>query len=76
MEVNVYGLPACPTCKVVKEFLKANEISFIDHDVSKDKQAAKAMVAITGQKQVPVVVVGEKFVTGFDRDEMEELLGL
>lgn len=76
MEVNVYSIPNCPMCKVAKEFLKANNISFIEHDVSSDKQAAKAMIVKTGQKQVPVVDVDGKFVIGFDQDKMEELLGL
>ena len=76
MEVILYGLPNCPMCKVAKEFLKANGVSFIEHDVSKDKAAAKEMIVKTGQKQVPVVDIGGKFVTGFDQDKLEELLGL
>lgn len=76
MEVNVYGLPNCPMCNVAKEFLKANSISFIEHDVSADKQAAKAMIVKTGQKAVPVVEVDGEFIIGFDQDKMEELLGL
>lgn len=63
-------------CKVAKEFLKANGISFIEHDVASDRQAAKDMIVKTGQKQVPVVDVDGKFVIGFDQDKMEELLGL
>ncbi len=76
MEVTVYGLPECPVCKMAKEFLKANKISFIEHDVSKDRQAANTMIEKSGQKQVPVIDVDTTLVIGFDRDKLEQLLGL
>lgn len=76
MEVTLYGLPHCPTCKVTKEFLKENGISFIEHDVSKDRQAAKEMIVKSEQKQVPVIDVDGTLVIGFDQDKLEELLGL
>ena len=76
MEVNVYSIPNCPMCNVAKAFLKANSISFIEHDVASDRQAAKDMIVKTGQKAVPVVEIDGEFIIGFDQDKMEELLGL
>lgn len=76
MEVNVYVLPHCSVCKMTKEFLKTNKISFIEYDVSKDRQAANAMIEKSGQQQVPVVDVDGTLVIGFEKDKLEELLGL
>ncbi|HQF91165.1 MAG TPA: glutaredoxin domain-containing protein, partial [Synergistaceae bacterium] len=55
MEVKVYSTPTCPWCTKVKEYLKGKGVTFTSVDVSQDRDAARDMVARTGQMGVPVI---------------------
>lgn len=74
MEVKVYSTPACPYCKMAKEYLSSKNVSFEDIDVSSDSQAADEMVKLSGQMGVPVVVVDGQVVVGFDKARLEAIL--
>ena len=71
--VKVYSTPACPWCKVAKAYLKDNDIPFTDIDVSRDRTGLKEMLAMTGQHGVPVLLVGEKAMVGWNPSEFEKL---
>lgn len=71
--VKVYSTPACPWCKVAKAYLRDNSIPFTDIDVSRDKTGLKEMLAMTGQHGVPVLLVGEKTMVGWNPGEFEKL---
>lgn len=72
--VTVYTTPTCPWCGKVKAFLTEKGVSFKEVDVSRDAEAAKKMVELTGQRSVPVTVIGQHAVIGFDRAELERRL--
>jgi len=72
----VYTAPTCTYCHIVKIFLKKNKVEFEEVDISEDKAGEKALEEKTGFSQVPVTFVGEKFVRGFDKKKLKELLGL
>ena len=76
MKVVVYTSPTCIYCYVVKIFLKKNNIKFEEIDISEDKKARAFLFEKTGVETVPVTFVGEKFVAGYDRKKLKELLGL
>jgi len=60
----------------VKEFLSAHSIAFTDYNVAEDPAALAALVATTGRRATPVIVVGDEVVTGFDRGRLQRLLYL
>lgn len=49
-------------------------VPFTEHDVSRDRLAASEMVRRTGQAGVPVIVVDDEVVVGFNRPRLEQLL--
>ncbi len=73
-QVKIYSTPTCPYCLRAKAYLKEKNISFEDIDVSVNREAADEMVKISGQMGVPVIVVGDEFIVGFDKNKLEELL--
>jgi len=75
-EVIVYTTPTCPWCQMVKRYLQARGIPFTEIDVSADYNAAVEMVRKSGQTGVPVVEIGGEIVVGFDRERIDQLLGL
>lgn len=76
MSVKVYSTPSCSWCVKAKDYLKANNISFEEHDVSKDRSAAVEMVNKSGQRGVPVLDINENIIVGFDKKAIDKLLGL
>jgi len=74
MKVKVYSTPNCPYCKMTKEFLKEKGVEFEDIDVSENQKAAEEIVRKTGQMAVPIIDIDGKWVVGFDKGKIEELL--
>lgn len=72
--VKVYSTPTCPWCTKVKEYLESIGVEFENVDVSKDRDAAMAMVKKTRQMGVPVTEIGENFIIGFDKDSIDKAL--
>ena len=49
---------------------------FRDVNVAQDEEGREELLRRTGQLTVPVVVVGDEVVVGFDRPRLTALLGL
>jgi glutaredoxin 3 len=73
-EVVVYTTPTCGYCHQVKQYLAQREIPYKEIDVAADPQAAAEMVQLSGQRGVPVVVIGGQVVIGFNRTRIDQLL--
>lgn len=76
MIIKVYSTPACPYCFTLKEFLKENNISFEDIDVSKDAAVRDEIIKKTGQMEMPVIDINGEIIIGFDREKITKLLGI
>jgi glutaredoxin-like YruB-family protein len=74
MNVVVYTTPTCPYCNQVKQFLAQRGVTFTERDVSVDRAAAMEMIQKTGQQGVPVTIINDQAVVGFDRPRLEQLL--
>lgn len=74
--VIVYSTPSCPWCIRVKQFLKENNVLFLEWDVSADKLAADEMVKKSAQMGVPVLDIDGEIIIGFDKEKIKQLLGL
>jgi len=75
-KVILFTSTSCSWCHKVKEYLRQNGIRFKDVDVSKDKSAMEDVVRKTGQMGVPVLLINNKPVIGFDKHKIDRLLGL
>ena len=75
-KVIVFSTPTCSFCTAAKHYFRQQGIKFRDVDVSRDPAAARDMVRRSGQQGVPVIDIGGKIVVGFDRNKINQLLGL
>jgi glutaredoxin-like YruB-family protein len=73
-EVKLYSTPTCPYCRMAKDFLEKEGVSFSVIDVSEDVKAAQEMVDKSGQMGVPVMEVENTVVIGFDRETYRKAL--
>ena len=74
--VIIYSTPTCHFCHLAKDFFNEKGIKYTDYDVLADLEKRKEMVEKTGQLGVPVIVVGDEVVIGFDREEISSLLSI
>ncbi len=73
-KVVIYSTPTCPYCKRAKEYLSRKGISYTDIDVAQDKEKAKEMTQKTGQMSVPVIIIDDEIVVGFNQVLLDKLL--
>jgi len=61
---------------MAKDFLNEKNIPFVDYDVAVDTAKRQEMIEKTGQLGVPVIVVGDQIMVGFDQNKLSELVGI
>ena len=61
---------------MAKEYFKQRNVSYTEHDVSKDVAKQQEMIAKTHQYGVPVIIINGKIILGFDRAKIDKLLDL
>jgi len=76
-KIIIYSTPTCHYCDEAKEFLTKYGKKYTSIDVAKDLEARKKMVEVSGQMGVPVIVIGEEVMVGFNweiKNKVVELL--
>lgn len=72
--VTIYTTPTCPWCRKTKNYLSGKEITYLEYNVAQDKGKAKEMVEKSGQMGVPVIVIGDQVIIGFDQSKLAKFL--
>ena len=72
----MYSTPTCHYCNLAKDFFNDYNISYEVFNVQTDLAKRKEMMEKSGQMGVPVIMVGEKVIVGFDKKTLEEELGI
>ncbi len=75
-KVIVFSTPTCSFCTQAKHYFREKNIRFTDVDVSKDQSAARDMMRRTGQMGVPVILINNKAIVGFDRSKINQMLNI
>jgi len=75
-KVIVYSTPTCHFCHMAKDFFKEKGVEFEDFDVSTDLSKRKEMVDKSGQMGVPVILIKDEVIVGFNKPKIVELLGI
>lgn len=73
--VVVYFTDSCPYCKMVKAYLDRRGVEYRAINVGRDHQAARAMIERSGQYGVPVTMVDDEVIVGYDAKRLGELFG-
>ncbi len=75
-KVTIYSTPSCHFCHMAKEFFTEKNVPFEDFDVAGNQDKRKEMIEKSGQMGVPVIVIGNNIVVGFNKPKIVELLGI
>lgn len=74
--ITIYSTPTCPYCKMTKSYLTSKNIPYKDIDVASDDKAAQDMINKSGQMSVPVIDIDGKIIVGFQKQVLDQTLGL
>jgi glutaredoxin 3 len=74
--VTIYSTPTCHFCQMAKEFFTANNVSYTEHNVASDMERRQEMIDKSGQMGVPVIVIGDELIVGFDKEKLAAAVGV
>lgn len=72
--VTVYSAPWCAFCHMAKHYLDGLGVKYKEVDVDRDASAAQTLVQKTGQAGIPVILIGNETILGFDKVHIDEAL--
>lgn len=74
-QVKVFSTPTCPYCMRAKDYLEKKGVAFDAVDVAADRAGLEEMIRVSGQMGVPVIVVDDEVIVGFDQERLNAKLG-
>ncbi|MBK7979226.1 MAG: NrdH-redoxin [Ignavibacteriae bacterium] len=75
-KVIMFTTPTCSFCVSAKRYFREKNIKFTEVDVSKDQKAALDMQRRAGTTGVPVILINNKPIVGFDKPKINSLLNI
>jgi len=75
-KVIIFTTPTCSFCNTAKRYFREKKIRFTDIDVSRDQRAAADMQRRTGQTGVPVILINNRPIVGFDKPKINKMLNI
>lgn len=74
-KIEIYTSESCSYCHAAKDYFRQNNISFIEYNITKDIQARRELMR-KGYKSVPLIIIGNEEVSGFDKEKLSNILKL
>jgi glutaredoxin len=61
---------------MAKDFFKEKNVVYTEYDVASNLEKRKEMFEKSQQMGVPVIIIGDQLIVGFDQAKISQLLGL
>ena len=71
--IEIYTTPFCPYCGWAKELLDRKGVPFTERNVGKDPTARQELMEL-GLMSLPVILIGDKRLTGFNPTAIDAAL--
>jgi glutaredoxin 3 len=72
-KIKIYTSNTCSHCSAAKEYLKEKELSYEERNVSTDPSAKKELIGM-GYMGVPIIMVDDDVIEGFNKNKLDETL--
>jgi glutaredoxin 3 len=73
-KVLLFSTSTCSWCRRAKRYPKERGVQFREINIERDADAAREIVRKTGQRGVPVMKIGGRWIVGFDKEQLEKAL--
>ena len=74
MDVKIFTTTTCPYCQKLKAYLDEKGVKYSNIDIENDQSAVEQVVSLSGQMGVPVAVIDDKVIVGFDKEAIDNAL--
>ena len=74
--VTIYSTSSCHFCHMAKDFFDAHKVAYQDFNVGEDQAKRQEMIAKSGQMGVPVIVIDNNLIVGFNKPKIMQLLNI
>ena len=74
--VTIYSTPSCHFCHMAEDYFKENKVAYTEYNVASDLEKRKEMIEKSGQMGVPVIIIGDELMVGFNEPLISKLLGI
>ena len=73
VRITLYSTRNCRYCRQAKEYLQSKGLRFQEFDVQHNIRAQRTLSQM-GARSVPVIIIGDARVDGFNRKRLDSLL--
>ncbi|MDO5301175.1 MAG: glutaredoxin family protein [Tissierellia bacterium] len=71
--IKIYTSNTCPFCTMAKDYFRDKGVDFDERNIQNDPSAREELIA-KGYSGVPVIVIGNEEIVGFDKARLERIL--
>ena len=75
-KVIMFTTPTCSYCTIAKRYFREKNVRFKEVDVSRDQKAAQDMQRKAGTTGVPVILINNRPIVGFDKPKINRMLNI
>lgn len=72
--VKVYSVAWCGPCNKLKKYLEKQGVQYETVTVADGKEDRNEVLEVSGQRSVPVAVIGEEVIVGFDKQKIDSAI--
>jgi alkyl hydroperoxide reductase subunit F len=72
--IKIYSSDRCRYCRELKAYLDKLHFSYEVIDVGKSEKNAEELFEVSGQTGIPVSIIGDRVIVGFDRSRIDDAL--
>jgi len=73
--IDIYGKTGCSNCDLAKSYFDERELKYTYHDLSeKENRSDRKFYRDNGWKTLPIIIINEYTVEGFDEDILGEII--
>ncbi len=72
--IKVYSSDSCGYCQKLKAYLDSRNINYTIIDVNASEDNAYELIRLTGQSAIPVTIIGDETIIGFDKPAIDKAL--
>lgn len=73
-KIKIYTTPTCVYCKMAKEYFRSEGLAYEEFDVTTDIVKRDEMIRLSGSMGVPVILIDDQLILGFDKKAIEQAL--
>jgi glutaredoxin len=74
VEVTMYSTPWCDICDRARDFLRARDVTLVEHNIDSEAGAARRLAKLNPDKTVPTFVIAGRAHVGWNPWEIQDAL--